>query len=65
MSSIINRGVTIMMAFSINPHMSGMRDDIIEGKIEESQFRRAVVWLVGSRFAGTVIAQIFWCLWRW
>jgi hypothetical protein len=34
-----------------------MTDDVIEGKIEESQFRRAVVWLVGSRLAGTLIAQ--------
>ena len=37
--------------------VSGMTDDVIEGKIEESQFRRAVVWLVGSKFAGTLIAQ--------
>ena len=34
-----------------------MTDDVIEGKIEESQFRRAVVWLVGSRLAWTLIAQ--------
>ena len=46
-----------MMAIFIDPHMSGMKDDVIEGKIEESQFRRAVVWLVGSRLAGTLIAQ--------
>lgn len=36
-----------------------MTDDVIEGKIEESQFRRAVMWLVGSRLAGTLIAQFF------
>lgn len=57
LSSIINGGATIMMAVFIDPHMSGMTDDVIEGKIEESQFRRAVVWLVGSRLAGTLIAQ--------
>ena len=57
LSSIINGGATVMMAVFIDPHMSGMTDDVIEGKIEESQFRRAVVWLVGSRLAGTVIAQ--------
>ena len=39
------------------PVVSGMTDDVIEGKIEESQFRRAVVWLVGSRLADTLIAQ--------
>lgn len=57
LSSIINGGATIMMAVFIDPHMSGMTDDVIEGKIEESQFRRTVVWLVGSRLAGTLIAQ--------
>ena len=57
LSSIINGGATIMMAVFIDPHMSGMTDDVIEGKIEDSQFRRAVVWLVGSRLAGTLIAQ--------
>ena len=57
LSSIINGGATIMMAVFIDPHMSGMTDDVIEGKIEESQFRRAVVWLVGRRLAGTLIAQ--------
>ena len=46
-----------MMAIFIDPHMSGMTDDVIEGKIEESQFRRAVVWLVGSRLTGTLLAQ--------
>ena len=29
-----------------------MTDDVIEGKIEESQFRRAVVWLVGADWRG-------------
>ncbi|WP_409026399.1 DUF2837 family protein [Janthinobacterium sp. SUN098] len=43
LSSIINGGATIMMAVFNDPHMSGMTDDVIEGKIEESQFRRAVV----------------------
>ncbi|QJE02777.1 DUF2837 family protein [Massilia forsythiae] len=57
LSSIINGGATIMMAVFIDPHMSGMTDDVIEGKIGEGQFRKAVVWLVGSRLAGTVVAQ--------
>ena len=58
LSSIINGGATVMMAVFIDPHMSGMTDDVIEGKIEESQFRRAVVWLVVSRLAGTLMAQL-------
>lgn len=57
LSSIINGGATIMMAVFIDPHMSGMTDDVIEGQITEGQFRKAIVWLVGSRLAGTVVAQ--------
>ena len=58
LSSIINGGATVMMAVFIDPHMSGMTDDVVEGRVSESQFRRAVVWLVGSRLAGTVLAQL-------
>jgi hypothetical protein len=57
LSSIINGGATIMMAVFIDPHMSGMTDDVVEGTVTESQFRKAIVWLVGSRLAGTVAAQ--------
>jgi hypothetical protein len=57
LSSIINGGATVMMAVFIDPHMSGMTDDVIEGKVSETQFRKAVVWLVGSRLSGTLLAQ--------
>ena len=57
LSSIVNGGATIMMAVFIDPHMSGMTDDVVEGKVTEGQFRKAIVWLVGSRLAGTVAAQ--------
>jgi hypothetical protein len=57
LSSIINGGATIMMAIFIDPYMSGMTDDVIEGKVAESQFRKAIVWLVGSRLTGTIVAQ--------
>jgi hypothetical protein len=46
-----------MMAVLIDPYMSGMTDDVVEGKVSETQFRKAIVWLVGSRVAGTVLAQ--------
>lgn len=57
LSSIINGGATVLMAVFIDPHMSGMTDDVIEGRVSEPQFRKAIVWLVGSRLAGTVLAQ--------
>ncbi|MBW8733384.1 MAG: lipid II flippase Amj family protein [Asticcacaulis sp.] len=58
LSGIINGVATIAMALFIDPHMSGMTDDVIDGRVSETQFRKAVVWLVGSRLAGTVLAQV-------
>ena len=57
LSSVINGVATIMMFVFIDPQMSIMTDDVVEGKVSEPQFRRAVVWLVGSRFVGTLAAQ--------
>ncbi|MGO4157477.1 lipid II flippase Amj family protein [Cupriavidus sp. YAF13] len=58
LSSIINGGATIAMALFIDPYMSAMTDDVVEGKVTQSQFRKAVVCLVGSRLAGTLLAQL-------
>jgi hypothetical protein len=57
LSSVVNGAATIMMFVFIDPHMSVMTDDVIEGKTSDAQFRRAIVWLVGSRLAGTLLAQ--------
>jgi len=58
LSAVVNGTATILMVVFIDPQMSVMTDDMIEGKISEPHFRRAVVWLVGSRLAGTVLAQL-------
>jgi hypothetical protein len=34
-----------------------MTDDVMEGRISEASFRRAVVGLAGTRVAGTLLAQ--------
>jgi hypothetical protein len=57
LSAIINGFSTIMMFVFIDPHISMMTDDVVEGKLTESQFRSSIVWLVGSRLAGTLLAQ--------
>jgi len=57
LSSVVNGVATIMMFICIDPHLSVMTDDVIEGKSSESQFRKAIVWLVGSRLMGTLLAQ--------
>lgn len=58
LSSIVNGVATILMFVFIDPHMSMMTDDVVEGRVSEPSFRQAVVWLVGSRVAGTLLAQL-------
>ncbi len=58
LSSVVNGVATVLMFVFIDPHMSMMTDDVVEGRVSEPSFRQAVVWLVGSRFAGTLLAQL-------
>ena len=58
LSSMVNGIATILMFVIIDPQLSGMTDDVVEGRLGESSFRRTIVWLVGSRLAGTLLAQV-------
>ncbi len=58
LSSLINGVATVLMFIVIDPQLSVMTDDVVEGRLSEPAFRRTIVWLVGSRFVGTLIAQI-------
>jgi hypothetical protein len=58
LSAVVNGAATILMFVFIDPQMSVMTDDVIEGRTSEPHFRQAVVWLVGSRLAGTLLAQV-------
>src|SRR3954462_7362084 len=57
LSSIINGVATVLMFAFIDPHLSMLTDDVIEGKSSEATFRRAIVWLVATRVVGTLLAQ--------
>lgn len=57
LSSVINGVATILLFVFIDPHLSVMTDDVVAGRTSEASFRRAVVWLAGSRVAGTLLAQ--------
>lgn len=57
LSSLVNGAATILMFILIDPQLSIMTDDVVDGKLSEPSFRRAIVWLVGSRCAGTLVAQ--------
>lgn len=57
LSSVINGVATILLFVFIDPHLSVMTDDVVEGRTSEAAFRRAIVQLAGARVAGTVLAQ--------
>lgn len=57
LSSIINGVATILMCVVIDPQLSVMTDDVMDGRVSESLFRRAITLLVGARVAGTLAAQ--------
>lgn len=58
LSSVVNGVATILMFVFIDPQVSVMTDDVIEGRISDGRFRRAITSLLGARLAGTVLAQI-------
>lgn len=58
LSSIVNGLATILMFMFIDPHLSALTDDVIEGKYSETNFRKVVRLMVVSRFIGTMLAQL-------
>jgi hypothetical protein len=58
LSAVVNGVATILMFIFIDPYLSVLTDDVVEGKMSDSAFRAVVVWLIGSRLAGTIMAQI-------
>jgi hypothetical protein len=57
LSSVVNGVATILLFVFIDPHLSVMTDDVMDGRTSEASFRRAVVWLSASRVVGTLLAQ--------
>lgn len=57
LSAVVNGAGTILLFVVIDPYLSVVTDDVVEGKIGEGALRRAIFWMVGSRLAGTVLAQ--------
>ncbi|MEM5493948.1 lipid II flippase Amj family protein [Hoeflea sp. AS16] len=58
LSAVINGVATIMMFILIDPYLAGLTDDVVAGEASEARYRRVLVWMVLSRLAGTVFAQI-------
>jgi hypothetical protein len=53
LSSVINGFATILMSIFIDPQLSIMTDDVIDGKCPEEDFRSCVIAMVASKTIGT------------
>lgn len=58
LSGLVNGIATVMLLLVIEPYLSMLTDEALQGKVTVNFMRRAVVWLVGSRFLGTLLAQL-------
>ena len=57
LSAVVNGLATILMFVFIDPYLSGLTDDVIEGKYSETEFRKIIRLMIVSRFLGTILAQ--------
>lgn len=57
LSAVVNGFATILLFALIDPQLSVMTDDVVDGKVSEGQFRRTIGWISLSRLAGTLLAQ--------
>lgn len=58
LSPIINGTATILTSIFIDPHLSIMTDDVVDGKCSEEDFRGCVIAMVGSKVVGTFTALV-------
>lgn len=57
LSSVVNGIATIMMFVLIDPYISIMTDDVMNGDCSESDFKRCISFIVFGNFIGTILAQ--------
>lgn len=57
LSSVVNGFATILLFIFIDPYLSGLTDDVIEGKYMESDFRLIVRIMLIGRILGTILSQ--------
>jgi hypothetical protein len=57
LSALINGFATILLFLFIDPQLSILTDDVVDGRLSEASFRRSIIWISGSRLAGTFLAH--------
>ena len=58
LSALVNGIATIVLFLFVDPYLSILTDDVLNGYKSEAMFRRSVVWLIVSRFVGNLAAQV-------
>lgn len=59
LSVIITGLATVLLFVFIDPYLSMLTDDVLQGQVSHLSFRRGVALLVGGRLTGTILAQLF------
>lgn len=57
LSGAVNGFATILLFLVVDPHLSGITDDVAQHHAPEGVLRGTVTWLLVSRLAGTILAQ--------
>ncbi len=57
LSAVINGVASILLLIFIDPYLSMLTDDVMQGEVDPLYFRRCVIMLILSRLVGTVLAQ--------
>ena len=58
LSALVNGFATILLFVFIDPFLSRLTDDVVEGNFSEKLFRKYIIFMVISRFFGTLLAQL-------
>ena len=58
LSSVVNGLATMLMFIFIDPYLSGLTDDVVEGKFSEIRFRKIIRLMLLSRLIVTLVAQL-------
>ena len=58
LSAVVNGVATILLFALIDPQLSVVTDDAVEGRVGEAEFRRTIIWISLSRLVGTLLAQL-------
>jgi hypothetical protein len=58
LSSVITGISTILLFVFIDPYLSVMTDEVLEGSRSEGEFRSTITYMVAGRTLGTLMAQI-------